>query len=430
MLSFKRPGVTLGLVIVMFGLEQFLQTRSVFFLNRSNIVNIGVGGVVGLASVRWFLKNQRKFSIESVQIASILLIVFSFASQFWTLAPKEFNQYYGKAIPYFALYLLVAPVITLDKKGVRNGIKSALCVGIPLVILFVFLVDWEGRGIRLAAPTVSNGVKKWYSPPLALSSMAAYVGILAVIVVPKQRIFQVLHFVAFAFAFYVAYRTQSRGQLLAMGFVTLVCYPLANQASNLKGLFATLAGFIVLAAVTYFAFSQLNLGGVNRWNEESFQKSFDGRGHMIERLFLAWSSGGAGVLLCGLGSASSFKVSGFYVHNLPAEILGELGLVGISLFLFIYGQVVIKSMNIFRKLEHYPDSRREAVALVGLFMFSSIISLKQGSLFSWPHLFFFAITISQMERHSRQIASQGNMLKQMLYMQSAQMVPSEAVHSR
>ena len=132
---------------------------------------------------------------------------------------------------------------------------------------------------------------------------------------------------------------------------------------------------------------------------------------MSRRLLEAWANEGPLSILFGLGVNSSFRVAGFYVHILPAEILGEYGLVGISLFLFIYIATFAKSVKIIRKLEHYPELRAEAVAMIALFVFSSFLSLKEGSLYSWPQLFFYAIAISHLERHSRKFVAQQRSLR-------------------
>ncbi|MDG2469949.1 MAG: hypothetical protein P8M80_11765 [Pirellulaceae bacterium] len=390
----------------MFGLEQFLQTRDAFFLQRGQIVNYGAGLVVLTAAVVWLLKYYHKFYLARVHLAVLLLAGLSFTSQLWTLAPKSFDMYYSSARPYFILFLLVAPIITLDKRSIKDGIRTALLIGIPLVYLFVFVVDWEGRGIRLAAPTFDNGRLTWIAPPLALSSMAAYIGIISIIITPKQLLFKLIFIFTAALAFYVTFRTQSRGQLLAMGIVTLICYPLANRATRLKGLFITTAGFSVLALGLYLVFTNLELGTINRWSENKVQGDLEGRFAMLQTLLQKWSSGGPFTLLFGIGSAGAFSVSGFYVHNLPGEILGELGLIGMGIFTYIYIETIINSMKIIKKLDYYPETRRESIAIIALFIFGTIISLKQGSFFSWPELFFFAIAIAHLEKHSRSLVAQ------------------------
>ena len=401
----------------MFGLEQFLQTRAAIFVTRSSIINIGVGTAILIAAANWFSKNAKRFVLDPIHLATLALIGFAFLSQNWTVAPESYQRYFQSAIPYFVVFFILAPLISLDKEGVKQGVQTAMLLGIPLVFLFVFLVVWEGRGIRLAAPVLSKGKMSFVSPPLALASMAAQTGILSIILISKNKLIRCLQFAAFAMATYVAFRTQSRGQLVSMALVTLVCYPLANQGTKLKGMLFSMAGFVVLAGFLFVLFNTFETGNINRWTEKSIRYGTEGRLELSKDLLEAWANEGPLSILFGLGVNSSFRVAGFYVHSLPAEILGEYGLLGMSLFLFIYINTFAKSVNIIRKLEHYPELRTEAIAIIALFVFTSFLSLKEGSLYSWPQLFFYAIAISHLERHSRKFVAQQRSLRS-IYMAS------------
>ncbi len=410
--------------MAMFGLEQFLQTQDPLFLERGTLVNMGVGIVALLSACVWMFNHLDKVTIDKVHIASILLVAVAFVSQYWTLAPREFSEHYYGAIPYFILFLFVAPVLSMDQNGIQTGVWTMLVIGVPLVFLFVFFVQWEGRGVRLAAPSLENGVVRWDSPSLALSTLAAYTGILCVILVPKSKLLLLVQFVAFTMACYVAYRTQSRGQLIAMGFVCLVCYPLANQATKFKGLFFTIAGFATLSIGLFLLFSYFDLGDINRWGEEKIRSDFEGRFDMAENLIARWMDSSPQNIIFGLGAASGFATSGFYVHNLPAEILGELGLFGAMIYCYIYFYTVKRAYSIIRKLEHYPKMRKEVVALIALFMFSSIVSFKQGSLFTWPDLLFLAVAIGHVEGHSSKFVAKKRKLSQLFLRPDTLLQPS------
>ena len=125
---------------------------------------------------------------------------------------------------------------------------------------------------------------------------------------------------------------------------------------------------------------------------------------MVTSLLTAWYESGPFYLLLGLGSAAGWETSGFDVHNFPAEVLGELGLVGFSLYSFITIQTLRNSYRILGKLKHYPDMRREAVVLIAMYIFTNLLSIKSVAMFSTaPLMFYFAIAISQIEKHSRRL---------------------------
>ena len=93
-------------MFTMFGVEQFFQTRSAIFLDRSQLVNLGVGLVAGLAVAQWLGKNLKKFKFDKIQVVCIILILFSQLSQIWAIAPEAFARYYSRGpLPYYVLYL-------------------------------------------------------------------------------------------------------------------------------------------------------------------------------------------------------------------------------------------------------------------------------------------------------------------------------------
>ncbi|TWU37651.1 hypothetical protein Q31b_44390 [Novipirellula aureliae] len=400
----------------MFGVEQFFQTRSAIFLDRSSLVNLGVGIVTAFAAFCWLSRNEFRFNLDKTQAAAILLILFSQASRFWTIAPEEFAQYYGRApLPYYVLYLLVAPILSQSKNGIRDGVQAAIYIGVPLVIVISFFVEWHVRGISLARPVMHHGSLKWFTPPLALADTASYIAIFCVILRPKNSLWKMVHLATFALACNIVFRTQSRGQLVSLAVVILTFYPIANQVSQARTYLLTLAGFIAGGLVLYLTFSFLGLGEVNRWNEVSMRRGFEGRAEMVMLLFKAWSESDFFHLLFGLGSAAGWKTSGFDVHNLSVEILGELGIIGFSIYLYICVQAFSNAIKIIGKLKHYPEMRREAVILIALFTYSCILSLKSVALFSTaPLMFFFAIALSQLEKHSREFTFERIRWKQLL----------------
>lgn len=409
--SLKRPGVALGFIILMFGLEQFLQTRDAVFVERSNIVNIGIG-LLGLVAATGFLfQNFDKLATVNIQIAVIALYAFGWMSQLWTSMPDTAWSFYTSALPYQILFFLLAPILMLGRKEIRVGLRTVFFLGFPLVILFALFVEWSNRGIRLAAPVMIHGRISWDSPTLGLANMAASVGILSIILLPKGLLARLLHAIAFCLAFYIVYRTQSRGQLVALVLVIFTCFPIANRAASLKGMLSTLAGFSIVLGMLIVVFSFLDLGDINRWGEDRVASAVDGRFAMVTSLLGQWANGPPSQLFVGMGASSSFKLFGSYPHNLPTEILGELGLIGFSLYLYIYWLVGVKSFRILGRLNQFPEMRREIVALLAMFLYATLISFKEDTLTSANSVFMFAIMIGHVERHSKKMARESISLK-------------------
>jgi hypothetical protein len=103
-------------------------------------------------------------------------------------------------------------------------------------------------------------------------------------------------------------------------------------------------------------------------------------------------------LLFGLGTSASFspRIAGFYPHIVPIEVLCELGVVGIALFIAILVltlRSVIRYMRRYAALETNSKGTRVVVSLAALFILEVLLSLKEGSLLRDANLLMFPILI-------------------------------------
>ncbi len=139
-------------------------------------------------------------------------------------------------------------------------------------------------------------------------------------------------------------------------------------------------------------------GERGRWDEQVAQQDVSGR--LSNALFLvrlAYSS--SETILFGLGNSASYdqRILGIYPHFIPLEILAEEGLIGFALYLLIYYCTVRSVLRSFRIVAHYPKERLLLGALVGLYLFMSILSLKQGSLLLNLEPFMLGIILGRYE---------------------------------
>ena len=79
-----------------------------------------------------------------------------------------------------------------------------------------------------------------------------------------------------------------------------------------------------------------------------------------------------------------------YVTSLPLEILGEEGLVGFIIFILIVYYMVNSSIALHKRKDLTDDERKIFLANLGCWVFSMLISLKQGSLITSDFIFLFA----------------------------------------
>jgi len=404
-LAFRRPGIAISLMLTMFGLEQFFQSKSAIFVANSALVNYAVGFVGLIAGVSVILRHNLTLHLFESQKFAIALYGLAFLSQFWTLSPRSFENTYWDAIPYLVLFLIIGPVLLIDPRAAQDGIRWVYFIGAPLIILVVFTVEWSGRGIKMAAPVMYHGELSYSTPPLALATVAATSGIASLIQMPKLLPGKIFTILVVALCSYVIFRTQSRGQLLAFAGICILFFPIANRAAEIKGLVATFALFVMLAGAIYALFQSLDLGELNRWQESHIERAIEGRARMTRALLGHWTESNFFSLIFGLGASSSFSIAGFYVHNLPVEILCELGVFGMILFL---GFCLIVGRSAVSIVEHHAqtfETDRSLIAAPAIFLFSFLLSFKEGALYGWPHLFFLGFVIERMSITARERTS-------------------------
>lgn len=418
LISISRPGVAFALILSMFGIEQFLHTQSSFFVLNGQAVNISIGAVVAVATGCSLLRSSAAINRPNlVQVLSIMLFAYAFFSYFWTPSQSEFKSRWISSIPYLGLFLVLGPMLTQEKHAIRDGLRWTMFLGVPLVCLAAFYCEWGKRGMILASPIKEGNKFVAETLPLALASFASYVGIITLAAHLKIPLRTLFRFAVLGVAIYIAFMTQSRGQVVALILVSAAVYSIEHRIGSIKGVLFTLAGLTALALIVYVVAQQMDLA---RWRSDRVENGLFGRQEMWWELLQQWFETGDMRILFGLGAASSFNYIGFYPHNLPIEILAELGFIGTGLFVVIVWVSVVNSLKLLRRLDDFPDDRGEILVLLGLLTVSLALSLKEGSLYSWPVLFFFAICLNQKEVATRKSLSRRQSIAQYFWVPARQ----------
>ncbi|HEU4684704.1 MAG TPA: hypothetical protein VFS39_09420, partial [Nitrospira sp.] len=147
-------------------------------------------------------------------------------------------------------------------------------------------------------------------------------------------------------------------------------------------------------------------GRVDRWSERSAQESVAGRlSNAMLLLRLAYQA--PDTVLFGLGNATAYdpRVLGIYPHFVPLEVLAEEGLVGFALYALVLFCACRTATRCFRLASDQPEERLLLGGLLGLFGFTLVLSLKQGSLLLNLEPFTLAILLGRYEHLLIQAAS-------------------------
>jgi len=154
----------------MFGIEQFFQTQSGFFISNRRAVNLSIGFVIAIGTIFSASRNRKVLNQPgAVQILTIVLFGYAFLSSMWTPG-------------YLAVFLFAGPVLTQEKGAVKDGLRWTLFIGVPLLFLTAYYCEWGSRGLKLAIPTREGDKLIYESLPLAIASFASYVGVTALVV--------------------------------------------------------------------------------------------------------------------------------------------------------------------------------------------------------------------------------------------------------
>ncbi len=398
----RYPAVALAGVLCMFGLEQWGQATTTFFAQHQTATNFLIGGFLLFALVIQCVR--RGFSIfagyPAIGWLTLALFLYACLSTQWAPRPDISLKLWASRWPYIVMMLILAPLLVTDTHDFRSVYTGLFLIGGILSVLLLFFVKWEARRIVLTESLGEEGLGN----PLTAAAMAGMVVLVVILADPWPRLKLSIPFklALVGLCLLLIIKSGSRGQLLGVLFVSVACWPISRGLRNVKQ-FTLLAFVIVFLGVsTSVAIQELSseqiYGERGRWDEQVAQQDVSGR--LSNALFLvrlAYSS--SETILFGLGNSASYdqRILGIYPHFIPLEILAEEGLIGFALYLLIYYCTVRSVLRSFRIVAHYPKERLLLGALVGLYLFMSILSLKQGSLLLNLEPFMLGIILGRYE---------------------------------
>jgi hypothetical protein len=394
----KYPAVALAGVLCMFGLEQWGQATITFFAQHHTATNYLIGGILVLALL---VQGVRKgFSLlagyPSVGWLILALFLYAFASTQWAPRSDISLDLWASRWPYLVTIVVLSPLLTSQSSDLRAANIGLLLVGGILTILLLFFVQWEYRRIVMGHD-LGN--------PLAVSTMAAMVVLVAVLADPwpESRLWVPIKWALVGLCLALVVRSGSRGQLLGTILISIACWPISRRLANVKqfvllGLVVVFLGAATNWAIQEYSSQQSYSANGSRWSEQSAQEDISGRlNNAVLLVRLAYES--PVTVLIGLGNSASYdpRILGIYPHFVPLEVLAEEGLIGFGLYLTILFCSMRSCLRCFRSIANEPRERLLLGGLMGLYMFTLLLSFKQGSLLLNLEPFMLAIILGRYE---------------------------------
>jgi hypothetical protein len=179
--------------------------------------------------------------------------------------------------------------------------------------------------------------------------------------------------------------------------------PISRRLSSVKqfvilGLVVVFLGSATIWAIQEYSSKQSYGNRGSRWSEEGAKEDVSGRlNNAIRLVQLAYES--PETTLLGLGNSASYdpRILGIYPHFVPLEVLAEEGIIGFALYALILYCLLKSIIRSRRLVGAQPNDRLLLGGLVGLCMFTLLLSFKQGSLLGNLEFFMLVIILGRYE---------------------------------
>lgn len=382
--SLLQPGVALALMWSLYPAEQLLQQGHAIFIKASSTVNFLFTGVCILAVLNSLrLGKYRGWRVPPEARYCFGIFATAYFSYIWSISPSTSLVHLSAHLPYIIAFILIAPLCITDEKQLRLAINTTVFMGAAILVGHAFS-GYGSRGLQL---TVVGG-EAVEGNPLAVASYGGYVGICALFSVYGRKFSPLvaLKVAIFFLAAFVIIKSSTRGQLIALVAVSFVWLPIIARATLKRSTIVAILGSAAIAGIAFYIFNNVLLG-TGRWRAVHLDGASSGRLEMAIALLEYWAGEGPLAWLVGTGNSSSYKIVGFYPHNVPVEILAEEGLVGFGFFLAFVFAVMFRSGKMMFSEHLQAESRVNLGILLAMFCFDGILSLKQGSMLNSPQLF-------------------------------------------
>jgi hypothetical protein len=388
--AWLRPPSAIAALACLFGLKQLGEASHALLAVHAVVTNLAVASVVALAVVRRLMQGKmtedRKPAVYWLILAFYAYALLSLA---WTPALAPALKLWGHDYPYIVLLVFVAPWLAITNAELRTAFGWLTYVGGLLVVALLFTAHWGDRGLL-----VSSGGGLDEANPLAIADVAGVVAVAALFIVPERlrTLAWLVRLLIAAVCAIAIVRSGSRGQLFAICVSALLMLPIAYRVTGLRSAAGALvAMFVVGSAVAWAVESYVHWWDA-RWVQSTASGDVTGRWAMALELLNAWSRHATSIIF-GIGNSGSFlpSIVGFYPHNVPLEILGEEGMVGFVLYVVLIARVAFAAFGGVRHAGSDLAQRGLLAVTLGCFLFTLIVSLKQGNAIGSVTFFMFSV---------------------------------------
>lgn len=402
-----KPRWAFLFIVVLYPLEQLLTTVSTFFATNTKFLNLAVGGVAAFGAVSGIISGKAPFRgyFNVVYILTIALYAWSMLGVVYAPDKAKATADLILAIPYLGLMLILPTLLVNGLDEFRRLIPPILVVGSAIIGLILASPNTAMFSGRLGIEGLGDSA---IQNPLATASLGGTILVMGMLYKPtKFALFMnIIRGGAITAGLAITMLSGSRGQLLAAVGSAVLLFPLARQIGNMvqflavsaSGLIAMLFGMLVLQFVT-------TSEAATRWDAAALETGVDSRWQFIATIMGEYMSRPISYLQ-GLGT-SAFTSYWHddripYVHNMPAQVLSEHGLIGAALLIAIVLMTTVAGWKMLRLYRDHPEELSTAAILVSLCVYNMLLSFKQSNFFTsglpfWVFLVLAKVSVRSMK---------------------------------
>jgi hypothetical protein len=393
----RRPSVALTVAVTMFPLKQWAMASSPFFAESRTLTNLIAGSLVLLGVLIQLVRGRllRPF-YPAVAWPVALLFLYAFASVVWAPQLSVSLDKWHQAYPYLITMVFLAPLTVRDADDLRTAVGGIILLGCLLAVLLLFTVEWRGRlivfGHSLFGDTIGGN-------PLTTGELGGNLVILGVLYRFRREgaLLKALKWTAAVLGLALVVRSGSRGELGGAVIIAGAFWMLANPS---KSLLKPLAGVILLTVLVIGVKIGIDLywaqdvGGQARFTLVHMEDAYGGRLRSAIVLLQHWLQSPLTVLF-GLGNSASYTILGIYPHIVSLEVLGEEGVLGFLIYVWIIVMTTVSALRTFPAVKMQPHSRILYVCMGALWAYEFVLINKQGSLLFGYEFFLYTILLVQ-----------------------------------
>lgn len=396
-------------LVVMYPLEVLLQSSAAVFADRPMLLNVTIAGLLCWAVFKTFLSGGALLQNLATPtfVGCVAFYAWGYMSGIWSLSDWAFELETVRALPYWPLFLLLAPMLIAKIEDVGSLFGAVMIAGLVIAGLLIVSPNIELRAARLGIADLSEN----RGNPLEIGMLGGNImlmGALTLLIRPGFLSIGIRS-AAVVVGAGLALLSGSRGQLIGALIAMLAMVPVNYRALSGRGFLVTAAAGIVIAGGLLFAVENfITQDNDRRWEAQSLLFGGSERiENCVDLLSVYATTPSRWVQGLGLYAFASIDSrSGVqYTHVLLADALGEAGLIGFSLLMFILYSMFRTAIRFERMVRHDPVARANVCVLIALLLYHFILANKQGNLLGNPLLYTFAIMLARTcrEYESREV---------------------------